>query len=374
MTDPNLKKSILIPIGGIVALLIASIVVVACGSPDLFDASISNQNDCDKEGGYWYKGKCWSDFEDEDIAIAEIDQVVKDQMAIIEKAKITFDGTTYPIDGFDVSPEGKEVLLLVNFLDKDHHLILVAKMADLERDKPFKIAGLYAIGDLEDDEDFDEKLKAQGQLNAQPLAGDLNFKITGNLTATKSDKIIPIAVQISEAITGAGSSTIEIKGNEAYLNGDLGTRTYAQLKEVIDNHPNVKTIVLGDISGSVNDAVNMHTGRILRAAGLTTKVLKNSSIASGGVDLFCAGTKRIVEKGAKIGIHSWCCLGDLTAADVPQDHPAHQYQLAYFTMCLGEKMGPNFYFHTLTAAPFDGIHWMSDADIQKWKVATEFVD
>ncbi len=101
--------------------------------------------------------------------------------------------------------------------------------------------------------------------------------------------------------------------------------------------------------------------------------MKDSEIASGGVDLFCAGKKRIVEKGAKIGIHSWCCLNYLSAAEIPKDHPAHQYQIAYFTMCLGADIGPDFYFHTLTSAPFNGIHWMSDADIQKWTVSTEFV-
>ena len=32
-------------------------------------------------------------------------------------------------------------------------------------------------------------------------------------------------------------------------------------------------------------------------------------------------------------------------------------------------MEPDFYFHTLSVAPFDDIHWMSDADIKngKWR-------
>ena len=146
------------------------------------------------------------------------------------------------------------------------------------------------------------------------------------------------------------------------------------MKEAIANHPNAKTVVLGEISGSVNDLVNMHTGRILREAGLATKVLKDSEIASGGVDLFCAGKERIVEKGAKLGIHSWCCVDDLTAIELPKDHPAHQYQVAFFTMCMGEKTGPDFYFHTLEAAPFDDVHWMSDEEIKKWGVSTKFIE
>jgi hypothetical protein len=48
--------------------------------------------------------------------------------------------------------------------------------------------------------------------------------------------------------------------------------------------------------------------------------------------------KRIVEKGAKIGVHSWCCENDLTAVEISKEHPAHKYQLKYFTMALGADM------------------------------------
>jgi len=43
-------------------------------------------------------------------------------------------------------------------------------------------------------------------------------------------------------------------------------------------------------------------------------------------------------------------------------------------MIMGSEKGPAFYFHTLQAAPFDGVHWISDEDIQKWKVSTEFIE
>jgi hypothetical protein len=118
----------------------------------------------------------------------------------------------------------------------------------------------------------------------------------------------------------------------------------------------------------------MHTGRLVHEAKLNTKVLSNSEIASGAVDLFCAGENRIVEEGAKIGIHSWCCVNDLTAIELPNDHPAHKDQINYFTLIMGAQNGPEFYFHTLQAAPFNGVHWMSDEDIQKWNVSTQFIN
>ncbi len=155
------------------------------------------------------------------------------------------------------------------------------------------------------------------------------------------------------------------------MSGDLGTITYSQIKDLIKNHPSVKTLILTNSSGSVNDAVNMHTGRLLRENGFTTKVLSDSDIASGAVDLFCAGVERIVEKGAKLGIHSWCCVNDLTAIEIPKDHPAHQYQIAYFSMCLGKELGADFYFHTLEASPFNDVHYMTLDEIKKWKIATK---
>ena len=181
--------------------------------------------------------------------------------------------------------------------------------------------------------------------------------------------------EANEAVMGMGTSRFEISGEEAFLSGILGTATYHQLKRIIENNPEVKTIVLHRVEGSINDEVNMHTGRILREAGLNTKVLSDSDIASGGVDLFAAGVERIVEKGARLGVHSWGggpteehSRGD----KLPENHPAHQYQLQYFRQMLGTELGPDFYFYTLQAAPVDGMHYMSDQEIKDWKLATSF--
>ena len=188
---------------------------------------------------------------------------------------------------------------------------------------------------------------------------------------TQDGKSTPVKFPFDDALWGLGDSTITVTGDVATLNGTLGTKSYAQVAELLKDHPNVKTLVLGAVPGSVNDDVNMHTGRLVRNAGLTTKVLDTSEIASGGVDLFAAGQRRIVEDGARIGVHSWCCVSDLTAIELPEEHPAHGAQLAYFTEILGAERGPEFYFYTLRSAEFDDIHWMSATEIQTWGLATE---
>ena len=58
---------------------------------------------------------------------------------------------------------------------------------------------------------------------------------------------------------------------------------------------------------------------------------------------------------------------------VPDEHPVHRLQLDYFTMMLGEDIGPKFYFYTLNAAPFEETHYMTDEEILDWGIATEFL-
>lgn len=170
---------------------------------------------------------------------------------------------------------------------------------------------------------------------------------------------------------GTGTSTFELDGNRAIVRGDLGSTAYEQVQHLIEAHPEVDTLVLQDVPGSVNDEINVQTGRLVRAAGYSTIVPSNGMAASGGVDLFAAGVVRIAEPGAQLGIHSWCCTPDGTSpADLPVDDPQHDEQLAYYTLMLGEEDGPEFYFLTLNAAPADAIYFMTEAELTVAAIVT----
>lgn len=343
----------------------------------------SSQKDCNKKAGYWYKGKCWASFNDEGITKENIDTEVEKQMIAINSAKVSINGNEHPISFFFPEKDEDQIVLITIFNDANESKSILQFIHEksLKQEEPFKAITILLKGDIIE---LSEKGIDIGKLIENPdFSGELETNVTnmdklnlnakGNLKSTKTDEKINISFALNDHIMGAGNSLIEVKGNEAFLNGTLGTITYTQIKKLIKNHPEVKTLVLGNISGSLNDAVNMHTGRLVREAGLTTKVLKNSSISSGGVDLFCAGKERIVYQGAKIGVHSWSG-GEFTAIELPKNHPAHQYQIEYFTMCFGEKTGSDFYFYTLEAAPFDGMHWMSDDEIKIWGVASKFIE
>jgi hypothetical protein len=348
-------------------------VLISCGSAQKLTYNSQDQSQCETKNGYWYNNKCWKDFEDEGIPNSKIDSTVIAEMKVISQSTFVIDNQTYPLIAFLPIEEKEGMLLLTVYGTQDNYnsLIFLTGKKNI-KNGIFQSPVTYLKGDVLSEE-VNEKSALKGTATINVIDLDkLNIEIKGKIMSKDSTR--NFAFTSNESISGAGNSHIEIKGKEAYLSGDLGTKTYVQIKDLIKNHPEIKTIVMTKISGSVNDAVNMHTGRLLHENGFTTKVLARSDIASGGVDLFCAGVNRIVEKGAKIGVHSWCCVNGLTAIEIPKDHPAHQYQLEYFTMILGPENGPAFYFYTLEASPFDNVHYMTDEEIKKWNIATQFIE
>ncbi len=212
-----------------------------------------------------------------------------------------------------------------------------------------------------------------GEVTITQIANQ-SLQIKGTLNKEGSTEVFPLEAVLHESASGMGGTKIAVVGNEFRMRGTLGTISYKLLKDSIAQNPHVKTLVLEHIDGSVNDEVNMHTGRLVRKAGLTTRVLKDSEIASGAVDLFASGSKRIVQRGATLGVHSWCCVEGKTAADLPEDHSGHTLQLEYFTEMMGPKLGPDFYFFTLRAAPFDGVKNMTEQEILNYNLATEITN
>jgi hypothetical protein len=193
-----------------------------------------------------------------------------------------------------------------------------------------------------------------------------NFLYTGSVIKESSQGLFSIRLVMNEAILSSGNSTVEVSGTKALVNGTLGTLTYIQIEELIKNSTEVDTLELQEISGSINDEINMHTGRLIRGAKLTTFVPKSGNVNSGGVDLFAAGFKRIYEAGGIVGVHAWCCENGQSAHLLAKDDPAHGAQLTYFREMLGKALGPEFYFFTINSAPAKDIHHMTEAELAKY--------
>ena len=192
---------------------------------------------------------------------------------------------------------------------------------------------------------------------------------SGLLTDEDTGEEIPFELRLG---LHTGTSTFLLDRNRAILDGDLGSTTFRQVRHLIDNHPEVDTIVFASVLGSVDEAINVETGRLIREARYATVVATGGQVTSGGVDLFVAGAERSIEPGAQLGVHSWCCTASgKSAAELPRDHPDHASLLGYSREMLGEQKGTDFYFFTLEAAPPEGIHFMEPAEIARFGLTTE---
>ena len=150
------------------------------------------------------------------------------------------------------------------------------------------------------------------------------------------------------------------------MNGVINGRTEDRFDKLISDHPKINTIILEDCPGSKNDDENLRVSKKIYDQGINTMLRSNSEIASGAVDLFLAGNKRSYEPGAKVGVHSWSG-GGKTATDYAEDHENHKPYIDYYKYVgMTEEEAKDFYFFTIKAAPADGIHWMTEEELEAY--------
>lgn len=160
---------------------------------------------------------------------------------------------------------------------------------------------------------------------------------------------------------------LSVRGGLLYVKGVVNRSSDRQVRRALLNAPDVDVVVLTHVPGSADDATTLALGRMLRNARYTTYLPAGALVASGGTDLFLAGADRIVERGAQVGVHSWDD-DDATAGDaLPRDAPHHKIYLDYYRDI---GIDVDFYWFTLQAAPPDGIHWMTEAEMAQYAVYT----
>lgn len=162
---------------------------------------------------------------------------------------------------------------------------------------------------------------------------------------------------------------IEVRGAQLFLSGEMTSRTPANFVAALDANPQVTTVVQTYMPGSLDDEAVLRMGYALRDRGLNTHLTAQSEIYSGAVDLFLAGRQRTMESGAVIGVHAWAD-GFGEATDYPRGAAEHRSTVAYTREMLGSDA---FYWFTLQAAPSDGIHEVTAAEIARFGLLTQAV-
>lgn len=161
-----------------------------------------------------------------------------------------------------------------------------------------------------------------------------------------------------------------VEGNTLHMSGEINSKTLNQFEAIIANNPSIDTLLEGVVEGSLDDDTMIALAYRVRELGMATHLNADSEIYSGGVDLFLAGVERTMERGAKIGVHSWADFFK-EAKDYPRDSPEHEQNRKYIEDMLGAD---DFYWFTIYAAPADSIMLMSESEILEYGLLTQPIE
>jgi hypothetical protein len=157
-----------------------------------------------------------------------------------------------------------------------------------------------------------------------------------------------------------------VVGDAIYAVGEIDGTSLRRFKRVARANPEVRTLVLEYIGGSVDDLANLRFAKYVRRKGFTTIVPAYGLVASGGTDLFLAGAERRLENGACVGVHAWA-TDDYAADEIAPSDREHRRYLEFYDDMQIDKA---FYWYTIDAAPADDMHWMNAGEARAFGLAT----
>lgn len=171
---------------------------------------------------------------------------------------------------------------------------------------------------------------------------------------------------VVNALNMIETTEFTVDGSDLIMNGEINSKTLDQFNEVIEDNPQISTLVEVDVPGSLDDDTMYQLVYRVRELGLNTHLRSDSRIYSGGVDLFLGGVERSIESGAELGVHSWSD-GVNEAIDFPRGSPEHEANRKLIEDMLGSDA---FYWFTIEAAPADAIHVMTSDEIARFGLIT----
>lgn len=173
----------------------------------------------------------------------------------------------------------------------------------------------------------------------------------------------------------AGLTKVRVEGDKLFLKGTFDKHTNMLVKDALAENSNITTLVFTENGGSINDSATLALGRYIRKEGLNTHIATGGSVASGGLSLFLSGVARSMGEEVKIGVHSWQhCQGHddeikkcTDAKDYPRNHTQHRLHKDYVAEMLGS---PDLYWFSIYSSSSDSIYWLTDEDIEKFRIIT----
>ncbi len=143
-----------------------------------------------------------------------------------------------------------------------------------------------------------------------------------------------------------GPAVFTAINGELHMTGTIFSQTVSRFHAAVAANPGVSTLVLHDVPGSDDDDAALRLYRAVRNRGMNTHVPANGIVASGGVDLFCAGVQRTAEQGSLLLVHPWEDNRLGRGDQVPLTNSIHDFYRNYYREM---GIGVGFYEHTLFA-------------------------
>lgn len=154
----------------------------------------------------------------------------------------------------------------------------------------------------------------------------------------------------------------------AEMDGDIDRSTLNDFNRLIESYPNLKAIHMREVPGSLDDETNLKVALKVHELNMAVHLLDDGLIASGGVDFFLAGTTRTRGENTMIGVHSWSD-GNKEATDFAVGHENHlPYINFYKDVGFSQEDAEAFYYFTINAASAENIHYMTEEEIEQYKI------
>ena len=157
-----------------------------------------------------------------------------------------------------------------------------------------------------------------------------------------------------------------IDGTRAALVASTDAASPHAFAAMLAAYPGLQVIEFADAPGTNHDLANLRLGRAIRAAGLATHVPAGGSARSGAVELFLAGTRRTMDRGALFAVHSWRDERGREPADFAPDAPENRLYLDYYAE-MGMTADEARAFYAMTnSVPHAGALWLQGEDMARW--------
>lgn len=167
-----------------------------------------------------------------------------------------------------------------------------------------------------------------------------------------------------------GVFTVQDDNTTVHMNGEIDSNIGNSFNQLRAAFPDAKRIVMLDCPGSSDDEANLQVSKQMHDLGYGFHLTATSEIASGAVDMYVGGIKRTREAGSRIGVHSWGSEpGEPIATSYPEGHEVHLPYINYYvSVGFTQQQAEAFYYFTINSAPAEGIHWMTDAEIETYNI------